>query len=270
MLVLVWSKINITPGNVAIQSHKIALEGYTTINGNFSVDLDGNIHARNGTFEGNIYLSNGNKVIGGKGLLTNLQFNSDGILKGWDRLGMVIYSNYETGENITYQSVLIEYFIPNGFTVESAYMTLDTTPMEAYYTVPGASDWTKTTGKPKSLKLYKGDGNNSVIVVGSVGGGLNTWNEYSGEEIPNAFGSATYTPPNEEIGKVERKTTIDLKDHIVVGELGQLFVQTTIAKPSVGSTNSEKIIAENTSVGRATLYVYGYMSFEESEGTSNE
>lgn len=268
----VISKINITPGNVAIQSHKIALEGYTTINGNFSVDLEGNMYARNGTFEGNIYLSNGNKVIGGKGLLTNLQFNSDGILKGWDRLGMVMwYSQSESGAQVSYQNVMIEYFIPTGFTVESAYIVLETTPIQGYYmTSSTAGNFTETTGNPKQLKLYKGDGEYSVIVEGTVGGGINTWNEITGTEIPNAFGSSTYTPPNTEIGHVDVKNTIDISSAIVVGELGQLFIGTTVAKPTPSASTAEKTIAENTGVGKATLYVYGYTSFEESEGTSDE
>ena len=38
--------------------------------------------ARNGTFSGNIFLPDGGKVIGGDGLLTNLQFSSFGPING--------------------------------------------------------------------------------------------------------------------------------------------------------------------------------------------
>ena len=40
--------------NVTIVADKIKLEGYTTINGGFAIDLEGNMSAKNGTFEGTI------------------------------------------------------------------------------------------------------------------------------------------------------------------------------------------------------------------------
>ena len=46
------SAINLSPEEIAIDSKKIALEGYTTINNGFSVDLDGNMTANNGKFTG--------------------------------------------------------------------------------------------------------------------------------------------------------------------------------------------------------------------------
>ena len=56
------SRINLSPGNVLIEasklakitSEKIALEGYTTINKSFGVDLEGNMFAKDGTFEGTV------------------------------------------------------------------------------------------------------------------------------------------------------------------------------------------------------------------------
>ena len=40
--------------NVTIVADRIKLEGYTTINGGFAIDLEGNMYAKNGTFEGTI------------------------------------------------------------------------------------------------------------------------------------------------------------------------------------------------------------------------
>jgi hypothetical protein len=40
------------------------------------------MHARNGSFSGDIFLENNGKVIGGDGLLTNLQYSSFGIING--------------------------------------------------------------------------------------------------------------------------------------------------------------------------------------------
>lgn len=46
------ARINLSPGEAKIQANKIKLEGYTTINNGFSVDLDGNMTANNGRFNG--------------------------------------------------------------------------------------------------------------------------------------------------------------------------------------------------------------------------
>ena len=56
------STINLTPGNVLIEASKLAkikaqnidLEGYTTINKSFGIDLEGNMFAKDGTFEGTV------------------------------------------------------------------------------------------------------------------------------------------------------------------------------------------------------------------------
>ena len=58
----VVSAINLSPESVKIKSNKIALEGYTTINGNFAVDNSGNvsvkgdIHATNLDVDDNLYV----------------------------------------------------------------------------------------------------------------------------------------------------------------------------------------------------------------------
>lgn len=46
------AKINMSPEEIAILASKIRLEGYTTINKNFSIDEEGNMTCKNGTFEG--------------------------------------------------------------------------------------------------------------------------------------------------------------------------------------------------------------------------
>lgn len=51
------NKITVSADDVHIDASNIALEGYTTINGGFSVDLEGNMSAKNGTFEGTVTAS---------------------------------------------------------------------------------------------------------------------------------------------------------------------------------------------------------------------
>lgn len=50
-------KMNEDESNIKIEANKIGLEGYTTINGNFSVDEEGNMHCNNADISGTI--SNG-------------------------------------------------------------------------------------------------------------------------------------------------------------------------------------------------------------------
>ena len=258
------SKINLKPGH-------ILLEGTVTANENFKILPDGSIEAKNGSFNGNVYLGNGNAVIGGKGLLTNLQFNSDDEFRGWNFIGFHYYASWHEGvltEEIHKKSILINYFIPNGFSVERAYIVLETLPTNAYYNQGSSVVFTK--GAPKQLQLYKGDGNYGLMVEADINGYGIVTNELVGTAITNAFGNAPYTPGNSEIGHIDKKTSNNIKDHIVVGDLGQLFIDTTITRPTPSQSNYQKVLAENTGLGRATLYVYGYMSFEESEGTNNE
>jgi hypothetical protein len=69
------ARINLSPGKATIQANKIALEGYTTINKGFSVDLEGNMTAKNGNFEGNVNTNSGN--IGGWKIDENGLNNND-------------------------------------------------------------------------------------------------------------------------------------------------------------------------------------------------
>ena len=52
------SLVDVTGEEVFIESNSIKLEGYTTINNGFSIDLDGNMTANNGNFNGTITSSN--------------------------------------------------------------------------------------------------------------------------------------------------------------------------------------------------------------------
>lgn len=49
----------IASSDIKLTADKIALEGYTTINGNFSIDTEGNMSAKNGNFEGTIKAESG-------------------------------------------------------------------------------------------------------------------------------------------------------------------------------------------------------------------
>ena len=73
------SRINQSAEQIGIQANKLKLEGYTTINGGFSVDLNGNASIANGTVKINnqgIQMADNSKILGGQGIYTNLYFVS--------------------------------------------------------------------------------------------------------------------------------------------------------------------------------------------------
>lgn len=256
------SQINLTPGTAEINAskiakitaNKIALEGYTTINGNFVIDNDGNMFANNGTFSGDIYLPDGGRVIGGEGLLTNLQYTSIGKLNGWGPLGFTTGAS----NNVVYADIVLDYFIPENFTPTEAYLTLYTTRVKTAYTSP---TYTETTGIPKKLKLYHGNTNKTYDVLWMAGSEYSFIGDLSTNGvIDNAFGINEYNPDIANVGDVDCIQSIDLTNEIIQKSAQnnncQLIVRTNISKPTIYS----QAMAENTGMGRAILNIIGYIS----------
>ena len=86
------SAINLSPEEIAINSKKIALEGYTTINGGFSVDEQGNAKMKNADVEGKITSNDG--TIGG------WTINSSGLTNGKVYIRNDGYSTIYTSSDI--------------------------------------------------------------------------------------------------------------------------------------------------------------------------
>lgn len=267
------SKINISPSNIAIQSHKIALEGYTTINGNFWVDLEGNMHARSGSFEGNIMLPNGGRVIGGDGLFSCLAYTSTGRFSNWDIIGFGTSGANMSDTDVRYADIFVNAYIPENFTITGAYAILEVTSVNSSYT--DASGDYEVVGTPKDIGLLVGVGDTSVTFFYYPYQAVDEEVEYSGTEIPNAFGNGRYTPSINSPGSVEEAKSIDIKDYLTVGEMNTIFVRSLLSPkpvvktftPSGGSYtmyNYEELV-RNTGVGRLNLFVFGYMSTDAEE-----
>lgn len=243
------SKINLSPG-------QIRLEGTVTANENFKILQDGSIEAVNGSFSGDIYLDDGKRVIGGDGLFTNLQYSTTGMYWGWSLLGFT-YRYTSSGGLVDYIDLILDCDIPENFTVDSAYITLDTSGI--YGTYYDGSSTGDVIGKPKQLKLYKGDDTSTFPLYYQYGSEY--WydaNDLYLTEISNAFGQVSYTPSVTYPGGVDRVKTIDLSQYLDIGIRNQFVVRTSVSKPS----NTQNAIS-NTGIGRMTLSVFGYMSSEE-------
>ena len=249
----VIAAINLTSEEAKINAGKITLEGIVTANENFKVLEDGSIEAVNGKFTGNIYLQNGNVVVGGNGLLTNLQFVSQKEYNGYGLMGFN-YDTWNAGYSIMKTAVDICFSIPENFTVTAAYATIMHTPIS----------WMDTSGNTvngysRNIKLYKTSSPQaSKMYMAYASGMAEEPDEMSGTEIANAFGSDGYTASNTSGNSVQSVRSIDIKSHIVKG-LNTLFLKTTGTTSST-STNSTDMCSK-TGLGRLIIDVYGYMSF---------
>lgn len=249
----VIAAINLTSEEAKINAEKITLEGIVTANENFKVLEDGSIEAVNGKFTGNVYLEDGNVVVGGDGLLTNLQFVSQKEYNGYGLMGFN-YDTWNAGYSIMKTAVDICFSIPENFTVTAAYATIMHTPIS----------WMDTSGNTvngysRNIKLYKTSSPQaSKMYMAYASGMAEEPDEMSGTEIANAFGSDGYTASNTSGNSVQSVRSIDIKSHIVKG-LNTLFLKTTGTTSST-STNSTDMCSK-TGLGRLIIDVYGYMSF---------
>ena len=241
------ASINTTStGKVKIKaSDTIALEGTTTVGDKIIFNLDGSITAQD------LRLLDGGKVIGGDGLLTSMQFESVGQYNGFQFLGF----NYNANNEVYKTSVSTTFNIPENFVVVSAYATLLHTPINFW-------DFNNTsiTGSAKNLKLYKDfSANVNKIYAGFNSGYWIENNNLNGDEITNAFGSATYTPANSQSGALVSKTSIDIKDYISTG-LNTLFVRTTDSTSSTSSNSTDA--CKKTGCAKLIIQVIGYTNFK--------
>lgn len=94
------ARINLSPGEAKIQANKIKLEGYTTINNGFTIDLEGNATMNNATMNGgNILLTSNSastpkfKVKGAKdSALENSEINIYPFMMGINDNGVLVAS----------------------------------------------------------------------------------------------------------------------------------------------------------------------------------
>lgn len=242
------ASINTTStGKVKIKaSDTIALEGTTTVGDKIKFNLDGSITAQD------LRLLDGGQVIGGDGLLTSMQFESVGEYNGYSFLGF----NYNiNGTELFNSAVSVTFNIPDNFTVDSAYATL-------LQTVVNWWDFNNNeiVGHARNLKLYKDFSGNVDEMYGGYNSGYWITNtNLGGEEITNAFGSATYTPKVNQSGRLDMVTSINIGDKIEKG-INTFFVRTTDTTSSTQESSTDAC----SKTGRAKLIVQviGHTSFQ--------
>lgn len=270
----VITAINLTPEKAKIKSKNLELEGITTINGGFSIDEKGNASIANDTVKINekgIQLADGASLVGGEGLITNLQFygkvthvygamNTEGY---YDALGFEV-DELTTGACVA-TLCTISADLPKNFTVVSAYVTIKHYPTKFYFN--NNHGW----GYSRKLKLYQRSSSSMYREYNIFGGALIPSNY--GTEVPNAFGKESFTPsiPNDTSQQVDIVTSIDLTEYLSseTNYQSDFIIRSSDTPPAYTGDQSTGIDYVNcgykTGMVMAVLNVYGYLRLENKE-----
>ena len=260
------AKINLTPETIKIIASKLALEGYTTINGGFSIDDEGNASIANGAViinKDGIRMADGTSIVGGKGLITNMEFIghgniNDGISGNYYQVGFRV--NSITSSNFL-AKIIIDAYIPENFTITRAVVVLSHFPLKVQY-----QGQDRGYGYSRAVKVYSSS-NSTRYRVWNIG------SEYFDEEtgynselsIKNILNG--WTPKNYSEHMIENIVTDDIKDSLTNG-INRLVIQSSEDIPTFSYDDNNQInCALKTGMMSATLEVYGFMKpyFNEEE-----
>lgn len=230
---------NITTGCIKSANYVVNVAG-------MKIDLaNGTIDTKNTKWDqyGNIALNNNAQIITDKGLLSNLQFISS--------FGQIGYSSNMQYDNKSYHNILA--YIPEGFTIQSAYLTILSQPIKWSGGILSSAVW----GYPRNLALYK---DNNSKVQKEPGGDLSsaTYDSLAQQTLSGGLfsnNSNTWTPsvPSDSSHNIQKIVSKDIKDKIAAG-INHFIVTTT---NSVPSSTADKY--GGIGQGLAVLNVYGYI-----------
>lgn len=258
------SLINLSPEEITIQSSKISLEGYTTINGGFSIDEKGNASIANGAVRidnNGIQMADGTSIVGGKGMMTNMEFvghgnMNDGISGNYYQVGF--RTNSITSSNFK-AKITIDAYIPENFTITKAIVVLSHFPLKVQY-----QGQDKGYGYSRAVKIYSSS-NSARYRVWNIGSEF--FDEETGydSEIDIKNMKNGWTPKDYDRHKIENIVTDDIKNSLNNG-INRLIIQSSEDIPTFSYDDNNQInCLLRTGMMSATLEVYGFMKpiFEE-------
>lgn len=256
----VISAINLTPEEAKIQASKIKLEGYTTINNNFSVDLEGNMSCNNADING--------ELVTAQGVYTGLIFNQNpygsehGNIKPLN--GEYALTGYELRDYTYGQakiaprvSLEINYSIPTNFVVDHAYVEVKNrqTTFRAYNM---ENELLGTyTGNLGPFQIWKGSGfntNPSYVDINVVSGTARSGLPETALSGVFQDGSTGYS-----FTKTGMVRTKDLKQHLDTA--GALYVTPVPASHGTSSNYPyhSAVALQSTAWATAKLFVFGWI-----------
>lgn len=245
------SSINLSPEAIKINANKISLNGYiSNEEGSFEITEEGKAKFREVEIYGtNLYLPSGGKVIGGDGLLTNLQATSN----EFSRLG---YDYYYITDDFRKVPIELNIKIPKNFTITDAKVYLYHAPIHWIDENNSTDGW----GYAKKIKLYK---NSSSIFYPTAYLGSEFYPPYhSIVEVPGAFGSDGFTTSKPTAGELEEIISIDIKNYLSEG-MNIFVIEPEEELEIVIGEFPENTAIKNTSYCYAVLDVIGYIAHTE-------
>lgn len=247
----------ITSGTMSaerINGGTLKLGGNNNTNGSIQV-VDANGNDLVNISKDGLILSNGTKLIGNGGVLSQFQFGN----LGWHELGFDTDS--ETSRNF-YLYIDIPIKLPENFVLKEAYITLIHAPIKTNKN-SNESIW----GACKNIKVYKGEDNSSYYKEYDIF----PTEDYSEElilndEIKNAFGSDGFTAkaPSSTNHTVEVIKSIDISDYIEDGMTIQIRSGNSIPdfNPDIQSAYANRYqtnCINQTGYVKAIVSVIGYV-----------
>ena len=242
----------ITAGTMSLErlfGDVLTLGGNNNTSGRIEIkDEDGDIMAILNN-EG-LTLSNGAKLIGGNGVLSNFKF--DGISSHQEYLGY--YPDEESSE-FTKTQIIINAYVPNNFVIQEAKITLVHNPV-GYADFQGNSFF----GYSRAIRLYKTDNNDFPRAAWIGSQFFDIIDSSYLTEIVNAFGNNGFTAsqPSENNTKQDIITSIDIKEQLSEGQ-NILILQTGNNPPTFPNDLVNKVGWQQTGTAKAVLNIVGYM-----------
>lgn len=249
--------INNSEEEEQIEHNNINLNGYSSDNGNFTIDDEGNPSVSD---------KNGNEIAGKKGVYSNLQFVShtcsgySSSTGGFADVGF--FYTYATQENKK-SSIEIMATIPENFTIEKAIITLIHQPKHMYI---NSSDTVASWywGYSRNIGIYKSEIDDYYYEPSE---------EYA-EDLPTmeivsgAFnGSSLWQPstPSDTTYKNEKIVTSDIKNILEVGQTNRIVIASNDEPPTTVTSEYTNNVNCKTRTGRvfAVLDIFGYANVQE-------
>lgn len=243
------SEINQNAEEVKIHANKIDINGVVSANNYFKILEDGSVETSN------LKLLNGGKVIGGDGILSNLQFIGASYFNGHISpvgAGLLGYRLERDVGNI-YTDLVADVVIPDNFTVDKVYITMLHQPI-TWYNNNGIS----TKGNSRNIQAYKITNFGNATLSAKYESEIYMSSTLNYQLIEGAMGSAGHTFGNT---NAETFTSEDISKVFNGSGRYAIAVRTQNAVPEYSDYQDTNIY-----LGQSTGYVYmivnviGYMS----------
>lgn len=234
------------------------------VSNNIFTETDWELISNELNIKANLY-SPGGKMVSANNVFSNLQYSSFGKHGGYDVLGFDEYLGLgDTSGEVAvigglyrgYADIAVDIDLPDNFKVVSAFLSVYHTPI--YWSYATGETSINAWGASKNIKLYKmaDEKNLKLLYQNSL---TYRWkiNNSNLTEIPNAFGATSFSFNNTQNVTIQRKDTINLKNHINATGKTKLVVRTGDSIPSSANT-----MVSNTGMARAVVNILGYVDLK--------